>query len=358
MEIKVKRRAIIWLISAVLSLSLAGLSGWTIKHQRDYQNTPAEHLIGNKAANVNALKEKGFPFSFLVVGDTQSREMGETLIKLALKQGDDSFMVLVGDFVKDPDIWSHRFFITEMTTEINPPFPVFLVPGNHDIDYTSTKIKEDDRRVTPEVYESLYGARNFDFVFNQCLFILLDLDLRNPTSYLEYLRHTLSQKGEGKKYIFTFIHFPPKMVPEDAGPLLPNEDEFFSLLEAYKVKACFFGHYHGYWRGQRNGVNLIVVGGGGGRLKSWQSEWGKFHHILKVSVGQDIIVEEMITLQERFSLEDWFEERVFIQLLPAFQKFAWMFYVLTFLFLSWGIASLFLFVHSFRNKKTGENEES
>ncbi len=350
--VKRTREAWLWLFLTVLSFFFGGLVWSAIEFQRNYQHLPPEHLIGNRLSSVKALKEKGFPFSFLVVGDTQNREKAETLMKLALKQGQYSFMILVGDFVKDPDIWNHRFFLTEMATEIKPPFPVFLVPGNHDIDYTSSKIKDHDRRTTPEVYESLYGARNFDFVYNQCLFILLDLDLRNPTSYLTYLRNTLSQKGEGKKYIFVFIHYPPRFVPEDAGPLLPNEEEFLSLLETYKVKTCFFGHYHGYWRGQRNGVNLVVVGGGGGRLKSWQSEWGKFHHILKVGVDQSTIVEEMIALQESFSLEDWFEEKVFIRLFPIFQNRGRTLYGLFLVFMASGISSLVFFFVSLKKKRT------
>ena len=137
-------------------------------------------------------------------------------------------------------------------------------------------------------------------------------------------------------------------MPEDAGPQLPNEDEFFSLLQTYKVTTCFFGHYHGYWRGQRHGVNLVVVGGGGGRLKSWQSEWGKFHHILKVGVDQNLIIEELIALEETFSIEDWLEEKIFKNILPMIQERRWVPYVLFIIFLGSGIYSLFFFVRSLK----------
>ena len=140
-------------------------------------------------------------------------------------------------------------------------FSVFLVPGNHDIDY-STKIKEEERRVTPEIYESLYGPRNFYFIFNDCLFIISGIDRRNPTGYLNYLRDTLSKRAAGKRHIFIFMHHPPKGVGIPGSFSLPNEEEFFSLLEIYKVTTCFFGDFHGYWRGQRKGTNLIVSGGG------------------------------------------------------------------------------------------------
>lgn len=352
-----KRKARLSLIFSILFFILVYLCWYAIDSYRDYQNTPKDHLIGNKASNVRALKEKGFPFSFLVVGDTHNREMAESLMKSALREKSYSFMIIVGDFVKQPDIWDHRFFLTEMTTEIKPPFPVFLVAGNHDIDYTSLRISEKKRRVTPEVYESFYGARNFDFTFNQCLFIICDIDPKNQTGYITFLRDVLFKKSEGKKYIFVFIHYPPKGVPDDNDAGLPNEDEFFSLLETYKVTTCFFGHYHGYGRGQRRGVNLIVSGGGGGHLKESKSPWGKFHHILKVKVDQNIITEGMITHPEKFSIEDSFEGWVWDSLFPMVENKGWILYILVIIFLSSGIYSLIFFVNSLR-KKFDEHKES
>ena len=343
MEIRVKRRAIIWLTSTVFSLFLAGLYGWVIKLHHDYQNIPSEHLIGNKVTNIKALKEKGLPFSFLVISDTHNSNVGETLLKVAKKEGGVSFLIHVGDFVNGPGLWDHRFFLMEMVTEIKPPFPVFLVPGNHDIDYAS-KIKEYERRVTPEIYESLYGPRNFDFIFNSCLFITCGIDPRNPTHYLNYLRETLSQKGVGRKYIFIFIHYPPeRLVKHKGGGSLPNEEEFFRLIESYKVTTCFFGHYHGYWRGQRNGVNLVVVGGGGGRLKSWQPEWGKFHHLLKITVDENLISEGMRILSgEVYHPIRTVKKSICVRLFPMIENRNWILYTLAILFLSLGIFSVII----------------
>jgi hypothetical protein len=313
----IKKRFLLWVFLTIFFISLTYLWWVAIEFLRDYQSLTPNHLIGNRPSNVAALKEEGFPFSFLVIGDTSGSEATETLIEMALKKDRSSFMVILGDFVKKPDIWNHRFFLTEMVAEINPLFPVFLVAGNHDIDYAGLKIKKSDRRVTPEIYESLYGERNFDFIFNDCLFIICGVDLRSPALYLDYLHDTLSQKGKGKKHIFVFIHYPPKGLADHIeGSLpIPREEEFFTLLESYKVTACFFGDYHGHWRGQRKGVNLIVSGGGG-RLKSSQPEWGKFHHILKITVEPEKFVEEVITIQEQFELEDEFEEWVFTHLFP------------------------------------------
>ena len=324
----IRKCSLLWFFLSVFFASITLLWWVVIEFHRDYQSISPHHLIGNKPAGVAALKEGGLPCSFLVIGDTSGSETTETLIEMALKKDRSSFMVILGDFVKKPDIWNHRFFLTEMIAEINPSFPVFLVPGNHDIDYTGLRIKVSERRVTPEIYESLYGARNFDFIFNNCLFVICGVDLEKPTQYLSYLQETLSKKGGGKKHIFVFIHYPPKGLADHIeGSLpIPKEEEFFTLLENHEVTACFFGDYHGYWRGQRKGVNLIVSGGGG-RLKPSQPDWGKFHHILKITVEPKKFVEEVITIQKQSELEDTFEEWVFASIFPILGNSATIYYL-------------------------------
>lgn len=345
-----KKNILLWGFLTIFLISLTYLWWVVIEFLTDYQNIPPKIPIGNRLSNVAELNEEGMPFSFLVIGDTYGSEAAETLIEMALKKDRSSFMVILGDFVKKPDIWNHRFFLTEVTAEIKPPFPVFLVAGNHDIDYTGSKIKRSERRMTPEFYESLYGARNFDFIFNNCLFIICGVDLKSPALYLDYLRNTLSQKRAGKKHIFVFIHYPPKGLAEHIeGSLpIPGEEEFFTLLEDHKVTACFFGDYHGYWRGQRKGVNLIVSGGGG-RLKPSQPEWGKFHHILRVTVEPEKFVEEVITIREQFELEDEFEEWIFTTIFPALGTSVRVYYLILTVFAIAAGYCLFKFIGAIRS---------
>jgi len=348
MTIEGRKRTLLWLIFSILFLSLAVLFLWMIKFHRNDQRIPPEHLIGNRASNVKALQEKGLPFSFLVIGDTHTSDRAMILIRRAIKAGPSSFMIILGDFVSKPDLWYHRYYLMEMSTETKSHFPVFLVPGNHDIDYAS-EVKE-ERRVKPEVYESLYGPRNFRFTFNDCLFVICGIDPGNQGSYLTYLRYVLSEEGKGKRHIFLFMHHPPKGVGMAGSFSLPHEKEFFSVLEAYRVTSCFFGDYHAYWRGQRRGTNLIVSGGGGGRLKKWQPEWGKFHHILRITVGEDMMSEEMIILKgEVFPLSEprkW----IFVHLFPILKDRDWVLYSGVVLFFSLGVFSAACFVISLKRK--------
>ena len=351
-----KRRRVILLGFTLLFFTLAGLSGFVIELYRDYLKIPQNHLIGNTPTSLAALQEKGLPFSFLVIGDTQCNETVQTLVERALQTRNPSFMVFLGDFVKEPDIWFHRFFLTEMTAEMNLPFPVFLVSGNHDIYYPPRNKQNEknismERRMTPEMYESLYGARSFDFVFNDCLFAILGVDPRNPAGYLDELRNTLNQRGNNKKHIFVFVHYPPKGLAEYIEASLPIEKQFFSLLDGYRDVTCFFGDFHGYWRGRQNGVNLIVTGGGG-RLKRSQSDWGQFNHIIRVNVDANKVSEEMITvnmstLLKLKDLENAFSEMVFLKVFPVIQSQTWVLYGFFCLFALSAIYSFVLFAGSF-----------
>jgi hypothetical protein len=319
-----KRKRCAWLLGLVLSVAGVIFSIAVIQIEKDYRHIPSQPPIGNRAALAQGLKEKGFPFSFLVISDTHNDENAYTLLKEMVSGSDASFLIHVGDAVNPPNIWMHRYFIKRMIEDIKPPFPVFLVPGNHDIDYGFQKVPE-DRRVSPEIYRSLYGATSFDFAYNNCLFILCGVDLQKPGEFVDDLRGVLSRKAAGKKHIFVFIHYPPAAVI--SGFDFPREQEFLSLLKTYKVTTCFFGHYHGYHRDRIDGTNMIVLGGGGGNLKSWQSNWGKFHHGLKITVGETTLAEDIMALQKDVFFHHSMDWGIVVYILPLVENRIWIMYV-------------------------------
>lgn len=320
-----KNKRLLWLGLFICSLIITVLWIMVIKVHSDYVNTPPNNLIGNKPPVVAELQENGFPFSFLVIGDSRAKKTSERLIKLGVAKGTPAFMVMNGDFVWRPGIWSHRFFLSQMLRKVKPSFPVFLVPGNHEIfAYDTSRIKDPEQQVIHSVYESLYGPRNLDFVYNNCLFILCDGDGQSPENYLDYLRDVLSKKAADKKYIFIFTHYPPRGLDQSIKKAcLPNELEFFALMEQYKVNYCFFGHHHGYWKGARNGATYIISGGGGARLEPHIPD--KLHHILRITVGPDKIEDEKITSPAQSNLGNWFRETAFTVIFPSINQ-GWVFY--------------------------------
>lgn len=326
------KRRFLWLLSFIFSIIGVVVCMMTVRVNWDYQKPLSPHQIGNKPAFVEQVKEKGFPFSFLLISDTHNDERAYVLLKQMVKGSDASFMIHVGDAVSSPNLWMHRYFLRKMVEEVQPPFPVFFAPGNHDIYYGFQAVPE-DRRVTERVFESLYGSRSFNFTYNHCLFILCGVDLKRPEGMVDDLKSVLSKQAAGKKHIFIFLHFPPSAVI----PGFPffREKEFLSLLDSYKVTACFFGHYHGYRHLQAHGTNMIVLGGGGGNLKSWQSDWGKFHHGLKVTVTEDSLTEDIMTLPKQVIFHHSFRWWIVVDVLPLIQNQIWIVYLFGFGFL-WG----------------------
>jgi hypothetical protein len=132
------------------------------------------------------------------------------------------------------------------------------------------------------------------------------------------------KKGKKKRHIFIFVHSPPSGLVGCIQTSLPEEDKFFALLENYQATTCFFGDYHGYWRGVKRGVNLIISGGIGHLI---HSKWAGFHHILRITVDQDKIAEEIITIPREVDWEDSFEEWAFLRLFPILENRSWVLYV-------------------------------
>lgn len=136
---------------------------------------------------------------------------------------------------------------------------------------------------------------------------------------IDYLRDTLSQKGTNKNHIFVFTHIPPSGLVDYIKTSFAYQDDFLALLEKYKVTTCFFGDYHSYWRGVRNGVTYIVSGGGGGRLRPQG-----FHHILKITADKDKTSEEIMRTPAKSNIKHWFEEIIFTAILPPIKDSVWI----------------------------------
>ncbi|MBI5778499.1 MAG: metallophosphoesterase [Planctomycetes bacterium] len=341
-----KNKRLLWLGLLIFNLIVIAFLLAVIHVHSDYANTPPNNFIGNNSFHQPINSGGGHPFTFLVIGDSRAKKTSEHLIKLARAKGEPAFMVMNGDFVWRPGIWNHRFFLTRMLNVIKPSFPVFLVPGNHEIsDYGNPGdpgMENPERQVTSQVYEMLYGPRNLDFVYNNCLFIICDGSDRSPVNYLDYLRDVLSKKALGKKYIFVFTHYPPKGL--DAvikKACLPDEQEFFALMEQYKVNYCFFGHHHGYWKGERNSTTYIISGGGGTRLEPHIPD--KLHHILRMTVGPDKISEEKITSPAQSNLGNWFGETAFTYIFPVIDTNGWALYIILVVFMLDSGMAFFLF---------------
>ena len=112
-------------------------------------------------------------------------------------------------------------------------------------------------------------------------------------------------------------------------------------------------------RVQRGGVNYVISGGGGGRLK--QVHGGEFHHILRITVDADRIREDIISVPKHIELDVRLEETVFILLFPILQGGIWKFYAILVILLAgtgYSILSLLrTFWHNRANSKLSPEQK-
>jgi len=222
-------------------------------------------------------------FQFAIVTDrTGGRRPGVFPIgikKLNLLQPE--FVMSVGDLIDG---------YTKDTVQLNAEWkefmgfidlleaPFFYVPGNHDI---TNAVMEDK-------WNELFGVSYYHFVYNNVLFLCLNSEdnLRgagrgtvDDTQY-EYIEKTLADNAD-VKWTMVFIH-QPLWVQEDTKRWKDVE----KLLED-RNHNVFAGHYHRYWKTQRNNGKYIALAttGGGSRLRG--KAYGEFDHVVWVTMTDE-----------------------------------------------------------------------
>ena len=252
--------------------------------------TKRPKLLGNSPEVVERTVAATDPddFTFYVTGDTQKgTETFEKLLKIIAEDRPD-FLVIVGDFVHRPDPARHRLFIQEIA-EHHLPFPVFLVPGNHDLHPSSAfGVAE---------FERLYGASQFHFTVGRNLFLILNGSPPYDTAggYLDHMERVLAEQAGQAEHVFVFMHVPPTgLSPNVRARDLDGSERFRELARKYGVDYVFCGDHHGYWKGKRDGTTYVVCGGGGSRLRGTR---GRFHHAVRVAVDGGSVADTVVAVE-------------------------------------------------------------
>lgn len=253
---------------------------------RYISRVPLPDLLGNTKENMARIEEEAYremPFTFLVVGDPELKRHFEHFLVNTEFPIIPDFGIIVGDLVKNPEIENHRFFIYRFSKmKIDFPFPILLVPGNHDI--VTKNEKERPNAFFVKDFAETYGAAEFNFIYRGCLFVVVDDNYNED--YLDYLRHVLEEKSKDAVMTFVLMHIPPPSViyvPDHR--LLEGEEEFLALMDEYDVDYVLCGDFHSYHRSRVNGTNYIVTGGGGSKLYKGEDE--SFYHAMTIKVNTE-----------------------------------------------------------------------
>ncbi|OGP53730.1 MAG: hypothetical protein A2Y65_01435 [Deltaproteobacteria bacterium RBG_13_52_11] len=253
-------------------------------------------------------------FSFAVAGDTQGTGTFEKLAGL-LKEEPISFLVLLGDCVRNGRPGFHQYLRAELAEELRMPCPTFYVVGNHDVSKDEFPISR---------FEEMYGPTNFSFDYQGCLFIvlrILDKPRYSTEESLAFLESILSARRRDYKKVFVFMHIPPPVSADFVARKFENPDKFIALCDKFKVDYIIAGDYHGYARVQHRDTVYLVTGGGGGHLE--KEKPGAFHHVVLITVGPQAVSERILFTKRAEEFEDILERWAIADVYSWMSKNVW-----------------------------------
>lgn len=245
------------------------------------------------------------PFTFCVLGDTESRPHINHRLGELIWEERPHFMLHLGD-VTDGGKEAHKFeWNYEYFTGITPVasrIPMFPVPGNGESDLywykRYHKLPQDE-----SYYSFKYGNAEF-FMLNSNA----AEELNKGGRQYEWLQKALAASSAEWKFV-AHHHCPVSSDENDFGNTWegvastkgdPRFDDLKALYESAGVDVVFYGHVHAYERSwplkegqvdQKNGVTYIQSGGGGGNLEDFTPTHNTFsnralrgHHYCRVDV--------------------------------------------------------------------------
>ena len=254
-------RAGLFAAATVVVLILA-LQAFVLVAVRVEKNTPLPKNFGNSERVRRMLQDdaKGDGvFSFGVVADVQDltgQATFESIIK-KLREKPLKFLFIVGDGIMFGCEAQHRYWRWKWKTRFRTPFPVFYLPGNHDVDPKEFPIRR---------FEEVYGPTNFSFEYRGCLFVGLRV-LPKPydnTDARNYLRWLTKRGRKEYRKVFVFMHVPPIHTDQWHARSVNGEKAMMDVLMDFHPDYVFSGDHHAYRRIEVNGVHFIITGGGGG----------------------------------------------------------------------------------------------
>nr|WP_299344452.1 metallophosphoesterase [Allomuricauda sp.] len=280
----------------------------TLGHAQDKPTIYIDIPTEQKPWNHIEWNESPEQFQFAIVTDrTGGRRPGvfETGIeKLNLLQPE--FVMSVGDLIEG---------YTRDTVQLNAEWkefqgfikklesPFFYVPGNHDI----------TNEVMEQKWKELFGVSYYHFVYKDVLFLCLNSEdnLRGAgrgtidDEQYEYIKKTLEENRD-VKWTLVFLH-QPLWIQEDTKRWKDVE----KLLNE-RNHNVFAGHYHRYWKTQRNNGKYIALATTGGVSRLRGKAYGEFDHVVWATMTEkgpilanlflDGIWDENVTTEELVDL--------------------------------------------------------
>lgn len=217
--------------------------------------------------------EEGEDFSIVWLGDNQEAydRFSQHISNFAPKK--PNMLFVVGDLLQ----WGSRFWEWDtmwweplQTDNFAQTTPILIARGNHDMDHAYSY-----------AYVDLPGdGSSYSFMYGDVWILVLNshADLyptNNPDfpGQYEYIAEEL-QSDAAQNAAFRLVAFHQAPYSNSSTSSTPDQiygnvgiREFWvPLFERYDVDSVISGHYHSYQRGELNGIQYLITGGGGSTL--------------------------------------------------------------------------------------------
>lgn len=185
------------------------------------------------------------------------------------------FVVLTGDYQQSSTDTAQVNAYKRGLARLNPAIIAFSTPGNHDIGLPPTQ-------ATINTWKTDYGADRLSFVYNKCLFILLNSPIiKDSTGFPAGLGQqrvwldSVLNAADLRRYsrIFVLQHYSYFLVsPTEANAYfnidMPRRTAYLSLFKLHGVTAVFAGHLHDTAQGKDGALSMVTTGAVGQPLGS------------------------------------------------------------------------------------------
>lgn len=294
-------------LATLHKVNLAGLETRTSYFYRVTATAEDGSVIDSGMLSLRTAVDEGQPFTFAVIGDTESRPHINHRLARLIWDGRPDFLVNVGDLTDggmapNKYEWTYEYFVG-MGALIGR-LPSFTVPGNG----------EGDLHWYLRYHNQPQESGFYSFRYGDAEFFMLDSNRRESDfapggRQHEWLRARLA--ASTARWKFVALHHPFYTSDEDDyGDTWKGDSKFgddrvrqiLPVIEAGGVDAVFFGHLHSYERTRRvregrlddAGVLYVQAGGAGGHLedfapaRTWFSSiTHRGHHYLTVAIDGD-----------------------------------------------------------------------
>jgi acid phosphatase type 7 len=224
----------------------------------------------------------GFPFHFIVYGDTRFTDPANTraasspvrrALVQAIAEAHPAFISVGGDIAYNGDD-ANDWKVWDSETDLwrQQKIPVYPALGNHDLHGNRTAALANYFQRFP----ALENNRYYSVRAANTLMLVLDSSLDETSGPQgEWLAKKLDSVPSDVDFVFLVLHHPPYTASSDTNPggghsARHPEHLLGQLLEERQGRTharfvVFSGHVHNYEHQEHNGVTYFVTGGGGAR---------------------------------------------------------------------------------------------